>query len=109
MFRDNGGLGQRSLFDVLRAYSVYDVEVGYCQGMGFVTGLFLCHLNSEDSFWLLVALMRERALRGVFRPGLPKFDTIMYQFDCAMQKIMPKLSNHLTVEGIHPSMYASQC
>ncbi len=32
LFRDRLGLGQTSLFNVLKAYSVYDPRVGYCQG-----------------------------------------------------------------------------
>ncbi|KAJ2641073.1 GTPase-activating protein, partial [Coemansia sp. RSA 1694] len=32
-FRDAGGAGQAALFSVLRAYSLYDAEVGYCQGL----------------------------------------------------------------------------
>ena len=30
-------------YNVLKAYSVYDREVGYVQGMGFVTGLLLLY------------------------------------------------------------------
>ncbi|CAK7289604.1 USP6 N-terminal-like protein [Vulpes lagopus] len=33
MFWDRYGVGQRALFHVLAANSVYDTEVGYCQGM----------------------------------------------------------------------------
>ena len=30
-FRDKNGLGQRGLFNVMKAYSNYDSVVGYCQ------------------------------------------------------------------------------
>lgn len=36
MFREDAGPGQELLGSVLKAYSVYDGEVGYCQGMSFV-------------------------------------------------------------------------
>lgn len=36
MFREDAGPGQELLGNVLKAYSVYDGEVGYCQGMSFV-------------------------------------------------------------------------
>lgn len=29
----------------LQAYSLYDREVGYCQGIGFIVGLFLMHVR----------------------------------------------------------------
>ena len=37
-FSQRHGPGQRSLYNVLKAYSVYDRDVGYVQGMGFVAG-----------------------------------------------------------------------
>ena len=46
--------GQASLRRVLRAYSCYDREVGYCQGMNFIAGMFLTFMSEEEAFWLLV-------------------------------------------------------
>ena len=46
--------GQCALRRVLRAYSYYDREVGYCQGMNFIAGMFLTIMSEEDAFWLLV-------------------------------------------------------
>lgn len=46
--------GQAALRRVLRAYSVYDRDVGYCQGMNFIAGMFLTFMSEEESFWLLV-------------------------------------------------------
>ena len=41
------GPGQRSLYNVLKAYSVFDRSVGYVQGMGFVTGTFVVRRERE--------------------------------------------------------------
>ena len=46
--------GQAALRRVLRAYSYYDREVSYCQGMNFIAGMFLTVMSEEDAFWLLV-------------------------------------------------------
>lgn len=46
--------GQASLRRVLKAYSLYDREIGYCQGMNFIAGMFLTLLSEEEAFWLLV-------------------------------------------------------
>lgn len=46
--------GQASLRRVLKAYSVYDREIGYCQGMNFIAGMFLTLMSEEESFWMLV-------------------------------------------------------
>ncbi|XP_038312031.1 uncharacterized protein LOC102156346 isoform X3 [Canis lupus familiaris] len=46
-----------TLFHVLAAYSVYDTEVGYCQGMREITAILLMFLPEEDAFWALAQLM----------------------------------------------------
>ena len=45
-FTDGQGIGQENLFNVLKAYSLYDPEVGYCQGLPFVVAILL--LNVSD-------------------------------------------------------------
>lgn len=46
-FKEKDGLGQESLFNVIKAYSLHDREVGYCQGSGFIVGLLLMQVNSH--------------------------------------------------------------
>lgn len=41
------GPGQLGLFNVLKAYSLLDKEVGYCQGLSFVVGLLLMHVRLD--------------------------------------------------------------
>nr|CAD7605886.1 unnamed protein product [Timema genevievae] len=39
------GPGQLALFNLLKAYSLLDPEVGYCQGLSFIAGVLLLHLS----------------------------------------------------------------
>ncbi|XP_014651224.1 PREDICTED: USP6 N-terminal-like protein [Ceratotherium simum simum] len=57
MFQDHYGIKQQALFHVLAAYSVYNPEVGYCQGMSQVAAILLMLLGEEDAFWALAQLM----------------------------------------------------
>jgi hypothetical protein len=57
-YQQRNGAGQRALYNVLKAYAVYDKEVGYVQGMGFVAATALLYMGEEDTFWLLVALLK---------------------------------------------------
>lgn len=41
---EEGG-GQEMLFNVIKAYSLYDPQVGYCQGLPFVVGCLLLHVR----------------------------------------------------------------
>ncbi|NXF82527.1 US6NL protein, partial [Sclerurus mexicanus] len=67
MFRDRYGVKQQSLFHVLAAYSIYNSEVGYCQGMSQITALLLMYMNEEDAFWALVKLLSgpKHAMHGM--------------------------------------------
>lgn len=46
--------GQSRLRRVLKAYSTYDREIGYCQGMNFIAAMFLTLVSEEKAFWMLV-------------------------------------------------------
>lgn len=83
-YHQRHGLGQRQLYNVLKAYSVYDRHVGYVQGMGFIAGLLLLYMCEEDAFWLMVAILKGIAhepLEGLFQPGLPLVQLSLFQFE----------------------------
>ncbi|KAK7860433.1 uncharacterized protein LOC112010922 [Quercus suber] len=110
-FRQRHGPGQRSLYNVLKAYSVFDREVGYVQGMGFLAGILLLYMSEEDAFWLLVALLKgavHAPMEGLYLVGLPLVQQYLFQFDNLAREYLPKLGEHFTQEMINPSMYASQ-
>lgn len=46
--------GQAAMRRVLKAYSAYDREIGYCQGMNFIVGMLLTLMTEEETFWVLV-------------------------------------------------------
>ena len=63
--------GKKSLLRVLRAYAVYDTEVGYCQGMNFLAGLLLTWMpNEATAFAGLVVLMQQHMLRDLYKSDL---------------------------------------
>lgn len=68
MFRERYGLKQQALFNILGAYSVYNREIGYCQGMSQLAALLLMYMNEEDAFWALSALVCDKkfSMHGKF-------------------------------------------
>ncbi|XP_058778857.1 uncharacterized protein LOC131652887 [Vicia villosa] len=110
-FQQRHGPGQRSLYNVLKAYSVFDRDVGYVQGMGFLAGLLLLYMSEEDAFWLLVALLKgavHAPMEGLYLAGLPLVQQYLFQFERLVREHLPKLGEHFSQEMINPSMYASQ-
>lgn len=64
------GPGQLSLFNLLKAYSLLDKEVGYCQGISFVAGVLLLHMSEEQAFEMLKFLMYDLGFRKQYRPDM---------------------------------------
>ncbi|EPQ30179.1 uncharacterized protein PFL1_02295 [Pseudozyma flocculosa PF-1] len=107
-FQDGKGIGQENLFNVVKAYSLYDPEVGYCQGMQFVVGPLLLNMPDEEAFSTLVRLMKSYDLRGHFTPNMPSLQLRLFQFDRLLEEFLPLLHMHLVRQGVKSSMYASQ-
>ena len=43
----------------LQAYSVYDSEIGYCQGQSFLIAALLLQMPEEQTFGVLVKVMHD--------------------------------------------------
>nr|XP_014342627.1 PREDICTED: USP6 N-terminal-like protein isoform X4 [Latimeria chalumnae] len=107
MFRDRYGVKQQALFHVLAAYSMYNTEVGYCQGMSQITALLLMYMNEEDAFWALVKLLSgpKHAMHGFFVPGFPKLLRFQEHHDRILKKMMSKLKQHFDSQEVFTSLY----
>jgi len=124
-FHDGAGVGQGNLLNVMKAYSLYDPEVGYCQGMAFVVGPLLLNVSitalstmaltresvqmpDEEAFCVLVRLMKSYDLRAQYIPDMPGLQLRLFQLDRLLEELLPAVFMHLLRQGIKSSMYASQ-
>ncbi|XP_070176822.1 EVI5-like protein isoform X2 [Littorina saxatilis] len=106
-FKEKDGFGQESLFNVMKAYSLHDREVGYCQGSGFIVGLLLMQMPEEDAFAVLVKLMQEYRLRELFKPSMAELGVCMFKLEFLIQELLPTLHVHFQTQNFDTSMYAS--
>jgi hypothetical protein len=124
MFRDPSGEGQRMLGRVLKCFSLYDDKIGYCQGLGFVVGPLLMHMDDKEAFCVLVRsvsalshlyctcswksrLMEHYDLRSCFLPDLSGLHLRIYQFQRLLSQHLPALTAHLEGLQVEP-LYVSQ-
>ncbi|CAL8318356.1 unnamed protein product [Lota lota] len=107
MFMHRYDVKQQALFHVLTAYSIYNTEVGYCQGMSQITALLLIYMNEEDAFWALVKLLSgpKHSMHGFFIPGFPKLMRFQEHHERILKKMMPKLKQHLDTQEVFTSLY----
>lgn len=108
LFKARFSSAQVSLFKVLVAYSNFDTEVGYCQGMSTIAAFLLLYFEEEQAFAVLQALMTREGLRTMFTAGFPLlFETFFVQ-EQLMRKYMPALQQRLESFHITSSVYATK-
>ncbi|EDV26602.1 uncharacterized protein TRIADDRAFT_13231, partial [Trichoplax adhaerens] len=108
MFRDRYGIKQQALFHVLATYSMYNTEVGYCQGMSGIAALLLMYFNEEDAFWALSCLLSDRmhGMHGLFKPGFPKLLRLQEHHEKICKKLLTKLHKHLKKIEVDARIYS---
>ncbi|KAK9886460.1 hypothetical protein WA026_016743 [Henosepilachna vigintioctopunctata] len=101
------GPGQLALFNLLKAYSLLDPEVGYCQGLSFVVGVLLLHMEESQAFILLRHLMFRRGLRKQYLPDMTGLQVRLYQLSRLLHDKLPDLYNFLNKHDVGPTLYAA--
>ncbi|XP_014214371.1 rab GTPase-activating protein 1-like isoform X2 [Copidosoma floridanum] len=107
-FKETGGLGQDSLYRISKAYAVYDEEIGYCQGLSFLTASLLLHMPEEQAFCILVKLMYDYGLRDLYKDRFDNLHMRFYQLNRLMEDQLPDLYKHFCDRGIETHMFAAQ-
>ncbi|OAG11309.1 RabGAP/TBC [Paraphaeosphaeria sporulosa] len=69
MFRRRYRGGQRLLFRVLHAMSLYLPDTGYVQGMAALAATLLCYFEEDRAFVMLVRLWMFRGLERLYESG----------------------------------------
>ena len=95
---------EKKLYNVLKAFSNLDFNLGYCQGMNLIVG-FLLNVSDfieSEVFFLLISMFsstfQERkiknynfSIRGMFSEGFPLLLFMNYIFDKEFSKLLPEL------------------
>uniref|UniRef100_A0A674DNA0 Rab GTPase-activating protein 1-like n=1 Tax=Salmo trutta TaxID=8032 RepID=A0A674DNA0_SALTR len=107
-FKDTDGDGQDSLYKICKAYSVYDEEIGYCQGQSFLAAVLLLHMPEEQAFCVLGRIMYEYGLRELYKNNFEDLHCKFYQLERLLQEQLPELWSHFQDLNLEAHMYASQ-
>eukprot|EP00038_Savillea_parva_P010449 m.190371 g.190371 ORF g.190371 m.190371 type:complete len:1410 (+) comp18025_c0_seq1:226-4455(+) len=102
-----GGKGLRALFKVMKAYSNYDTEVGYCQGMGFMAGLFLNQLTEENAFRAFMSVMFHHGFRHQYAHDMATLKVQLYQLNRLLLDHLPAVSTQFRELNVEPFLYAT--
>jgi hypothetical protein len=102
--------GKKKLTDVLLAYSRWDPETGYVQGMNFIAANILLHYREEDAFKLFVRLMQHRKynVKDCYGPTLHKFKMLSHTMDGLVAKYVPRVHKHFDTIGVMSSQFVQE-
>lgn len=81
MFRRRYRGGQRLLFRLLHAISLYFPETGYVQGMASLAATLLCYFEEEQAFVMMVRLWQLRGLEQLFQSGFEGLMKALEEFE----------------------------
>ncbi|GBP66213.1 TBC1 domain family member 1 [Eumeta japonica] len=113
------GPGQLAMYNILKAYSLLDPDVGYCQGLSFVAGVLLLHMDEAEAFVLLRHLMFRRGLRKQYLPDMSALQVQenisriflsvqqLYQLSRLVRDHEPELHSKLEALDVSPALYAA--
>ncbi|KAI1657462.1 rab-GTPase-TBC domain-containing protein [Daldinia decipiens] len=107
MFRRRYRGGQRLLFRVLHALSLYFPDTGYVQGMAPLAATFLSYFDEEMCFVMLVRLWKYRGLNRMYGSGFVALIEALKDFEndwLASRDVASKL----TELCIDPTAYATK-
>uniref|UniRef100_A0A8C5CNR0 TBC1 domain family, member 10b n=1 Tax=Gadus morhua TaxID=8049 RepID=A0A8C5CNR0_GADMO len=107
MFAARGGHGQQDLYRILKAYTIYRPDEGYCQAQAPVAAVLLMHMPAEQAFWCLVQIC-ERYLPGYYSAGLEAIQLDGEIFFSLLRRTCPMAYRHLKKFKIDPILYMTE-
>lgn len=106
-FRECLGPGQLSLFNLLKAYSLLDPQVGYCQGLSFVAGVLLLHMTEEEAFEMMKHFLFHLGFRKQYKPDMLALQVELYQLYRLLHDHQRELYIHLDKYDVGPALFAA--
>jgi len=104
MFLDEDKPGQKELFNVLKAYSILNPKVGYCQAQAPIAAFLLMHMPAEQAFWCFVSVC-DRYLSDYFTPGMEMLQRDAAMLNALLKKTSPSVYRHLQKRKVEPLLY----
>ena len=103
-----GGRGHEKLRRVLTAFSNYERQVKYVQGMNYIVAQLLLHCAETFAFWLFVALIEDCEMRDIYEPELSGLFKHSLMIEVLIHANLPQLYSRLIENNIRANVYASE-
>ncbi|KAH7649516.1 TBC domain containing [Cryptosporidium bovis] len=105
------------LFRVLRAFSSFDSNIGYCQSLNFIAAILLVNMKEELAFWTLVQLISHKRnenfmicgwnnLENYYKDGMNGIICDMKILNRICESMLSKVHERLVYFGIDIQWFA---
>ncbi|XP_063510900.1 TBC1 domain family member 10B isoform X2 [Pongo pygmaeus] len=98
---------QQDLYRILKAYTIYRPDEGYCQAQAPVAAVLLMHMPAEQAFWCLVQIC-DKYLPGYYSAGLEAIQLDGEIFFALLRRASPLAHRHLRRQRIDPVLYMTE-
>jgi len=76
--------------------------------MSYLAAVFLTYLSPEDSFLMMLTVLKRYEMIEYFKPNMPALFRSFYCLQKLTEKYLPKIHKRFNEVGFIPPMYASQ-
>ncbi|CAD8169204.1 unnamed protein product [Paramecium octaurelia] len=99
----------KEIKNILTAYSVYDPNIGYVQGMNYIVSILFNHAKQEwITFWLFVNLIEQMEIRDIFQLSLNAINKYSKILDFLLNKFVPKIYQNLSLKQVNTELFIQQ-
>jgi hypothetical protein len=106
MFRRKYRGGQRLLFRVLHAISLYFPDTGYVQGMASIAATLLCYFDEENAFVMMVRMWQLRGMEVMYQAGFEGLMTALKELETDW--VAPDVAAKLDQLGVTSTSYGTR-
>lgn len=104
-FFQKDGPYHEALHNVLGAYACYNTQIGYVQGMSFLTAILLLNMEAADAFICLANLLNTKVLMACFCMDQAKMNRYFRVHQILLEYNIPKLYRHFEEQNVKPDLY----
>lgn len=106
MFRRRYRGGQRLLFRLLHAVSLYFPDIGYVQGMASIAATLLCYYDEENAFVMMVRIWQLRGIEEMYQQGFEGLMTALRELE--QNWVGADVAEHLDRLGVTSTSYGTR-
>ncbi|KAG1700165.1 hypothetical protein DVH05_011974 [Phytophthora capsici] len=99
--------GRDQLRRILRAYSLRNPTIGYCQGLNFIVAFLMLMADEENVFWLL-SVFCEDLYPGYYSPAMGDIQRDMRVLKQLIAEELPQLDEFTSEVGLPLELLGSQ-